>query len=84
MTDGTGQSAELRIQGDTLIALYLHLSESERELPHELQLLTDQLERVLYDHLSIEQMENLNRLYAAGKPILGRGSEPPRRDRRES
>ena len=54
-----------------VVALYLHLKQQDNDLPYELHALADQLERVLYRHLSIEEMEELDRLYAEGKPILG-------------
>ncbi len=76
MTDETRQPAEVRIQGDMVIALYIHLKQHDTNLSYELHALADRIERVLYRHLSIEEMERLDQLYAEGKPILGSRSVP--------
>lgn len=82
MTEESPNHAEVRIQDEMVVALYLHLKEQDNALPYELHALTDQLERVLYRHLSIEEMEQLDRLYAEGKPILGSQSAEAARDKR--
>lgn len=65
------ETAEVRIYGETVVALYIHLKQHDSALPYVLRALCDRLERVLYEYLSIEEMEHLDRLYAEGKPLLG-------------
>ncbi|RKX73689.1 MAG: hypothetical protein DRP87_18430 [Spirochaetes bacterium] len=52
----------ITIEGKDLIALYLFLNGKELE-DKRLKRLLDRIEKKLYEKLSIEQMENLERFY---------------------
>lgn len=55
----TRQEPAFRLEGERLKALYVHLKHHEDELDRQNFATLNQLERVLFQHMSIEEVEQL-------------------------
>ena len=53
----------IKIDGLRAAGLYLQLKKTETGLDHQMRDLVSEIEEYLYDRLSIEEMENLEKLY---------------------
>ena len=53
----------IELDGREIIGLYVFLRDHEGELDNRMVSLHERLERILHNRLSIEQMENIEKLY---------------------
>lgn len=53
-----------------VIGLYLNLKNQEETIDSELQSILSRIERLLYEKLSVEEIENLSKHYDAKTDIL--------------
>lgn len=60
----------VEIQKSEIVPLYLCLKNLERELDPRLLTVLDRLEKFLYQHLSVEEIENLPELYRCNVDVL--------------
>jgi hypothetical protein len=60
----------VRIDGRELVGLFLFLRERESELDPQTNAALVRMERYLYERLSIEQFEQLRKLYEKGVDVL--------------
>ncbi len=58
---------EVRLGGKPVVGLYLFLREHEEELDTNTLGVLNTLERVLFHHLSIDEMESLHESYSRGQ-----------------
>ncbi|MFO7782410.1 MAG: hypothetical protein R6W94_12385 [Spirochaetia bacterium] len=58
---------EIRLGGKPVVGLYLFLREHEEELDTNTLGVLNTLERVLFHHLSIDEMERLEESYSRGQ-----------------
>ena len=62
----------IKIDGLKVAGLYLQLKNAESEMDSAMVDLLSGIESYLYDRLSIEEMENLEKLYKAGDRELAK------------
>ncbi len=60
----------INIEGREVVALHLLLKGMEGELDETLQLLLQKTEKLLYDRLSVEELEGLSEIYRQKLDIL--------------
>jgi hypothetical protein len=60
----------IELDGHDIVALYVLLRTHELELDHRMVALYERLERILHSRLSIEQMENIEKLYENNTDLL--------------
>ncbi|MDC7225854.1 MAG: hypothetical protein PQJ61_03715 [Spirochaetales bacterium] len=61
----------IKLEGLRIAGLYLFLKERESELDEKMCELGEEIEAYLYERLSIEEMEELRRLYEDSDADLG-------------
>jgi len=64
------QIPQLEVEGDDLVGLYVMLKRQEEELDWSMNALLNRVERELFRHLSIEEMESLEERYARGESLF--------------
>jgi hypothetical protein len=55
--------SEFQLKGREILGVYLQLKDREAELDEALLQLLDRLERTLYQELTIDEFENIRRIY---------------------
>jgi hypothetical protein len=53
-----------------IVGIYLLLEKNEEKVDKDMQKLKDRIERFLYEHISIEEMENLEEKYRRKIDVL--------------
>jgi hypothetical protein len=64
------QIPQLEVEGDDVVGLYVMLKRQEDELDWSMNALLNRVERELFRHLSIEEMESLEERYARGESLF--------------
>jgi hypothetical protein len=64
------QIPQLKVEGDDVVGLYVMLKRQEEELDWSMNALLNRVERELFRHLSIEEMESLEERYARGESLF--------------
>ncbi|MCK5153229.1 MAG: hypothetical protein KAQ93_02630 [Spirochaetales bacterium] len=62
----------MNIESNELIAIYLLLLENEEKLDTNQQFVRYKIEKEIFKHLSIEEMESIGDLYAKKVDVLGK------------
>lgn len=62
----------MNIDGNELIGIYMMLIKNEGNLDSNQQLVSYKIEKEIFKHLSIEEMENIGELYAKKVDVLGK------------
>ncbi len=53
----------MNLNNREIVGIYLLLEKNEEKVDKDMQKLKDRIERFLYEHISIEEMENLEEKY---------------------